>query len=185
MRDMHLSFQLLKQYASVNAILDQLVRDAQNERLNRCARRRQQRENDLLARVEGMVATLHMSKRVITQREISGSLGMSLERLYYYPRVRATLQQYPSCQLRARTQLHEEDLVERVHAAIAQLRSSGRCVCQEAISRLVGLSAYMLKKYPLVDSILDPFRQEYHLRRKKCPERWKSDHPQSKRGTRR
>jgi hypothetical protein len=40
-------------------------------------------------------------------------------------------------------------------------------VCQEAISRLVGVPVYTLKKYPQVDSILDPFRQEYRLRRKK------------------
>src|SRR5947209_2264918 len=103
----------------------------------------------------------------MTQKEIATSLGLSLAQLYYYPRVKAIVQQYPSCQSRTRTRPHEGQLVEQVQAAIAQLRSSGQFVCQQAISRLVGLPVYTLKKYPQVDSILGPFRREYRLRRKK------------------
>lgn len=104
MCQMHIPSQLLKQYSSVNAMVKQLMLDAQKERQNERGRRIQRRE---------------------------------------------------------------EDLVERVQTAIAQLRSSGQHVYQEAISRAVGLPTYTLKNYSRVNSILQPLRQECRIRRKK------------------
>jgi hypothetical protein len=112
MRSMHMPFQLLRHYASVNTIVEQLLLDGRNERQNERKKRTHQRENDLMDRVESVVAMWHRSERVITQREIADSLGISMAQLYYYPRVRAIVQQHPSHRPGARTRPHQEHVIE-------------------------------------------------------------------------
>lgn len=93
MRQMHIPFQLLKQYSSVNAMVKQLVLDAQKERQNECRRRLQRREEDLVEQVHVVITQLKSSGQLVYQAAISRAVGLPTNALKRYPRVESILQQ--------------------------------------------------------------------------------------------
>lgn len=109
MRQMHLPFQLLKQYSSVGAVVKQLVLDAQKERQNERRGRLQRREEDLVEQVHAVITQLRSSGQLVYQEAISRAVGLPTYTLKRYPRVESILQQVrQECSLGRRKNAHND-----------------------------------------------------------------------------
>jgi hypothetical protein len=94
---------------------------------------------------------------IFSQRAICQELGLPLQALLKYPRVRMLLQQLVRERPRynaLRSRSRESDLAGRVEKAILDLQRHRQPVTQKAISRRVGLTPAGLRNYPRVKALL-------------------------------
>jgi hypothetical protein len=144
----------LKRYPKVNALFKQI------NNKNRQARSAQseQREDQLVVKVESAIRQLEDSNLPITQAAISKIVGMPKTAMYYYPDVisllKKTVKEKKHEQAIEKAQLREKALIERVLMAEAQLRSLGKSVSKTAISRIIHVSQSTFNNYPSAKTIL-------------------------------
>jgi hypothetical protein len=130
-------------------------------------KRNQEREEELILKVEFAIQELEASHHPVTRRAIGSIIGKKPEKLMIYPRLEALLQQRVNWPQRRQEQVssHEEDLLMRVEMALQQLEALGKTKTLRAIGQLVGLSASSLHSYPSVRDLLmqriDAYRKRY------------------------
>jgi hypothetical protein len=155
----------LQHYPALKVLWEQTTR----ERHIAFEKRKQEREDELVGLVRQAIATLCSLGQYPSQEAISKLVHMSPGGLRYYPRVRALIKESMGqmyCARTLRNQPPEEEVVQRVQAALAQLQSSKQSATQKQISDKVGLSLHRLRLYPQVEAILDRIGEEGRLRRK-------------------
>jgi (2Fe-2S) ferredoxin len=161
-----LTRQGLQQYPALKALWEQTTRELREA----WQKRKHQRENELVGRVQEAIETFIALGQYPSQDAIGQLVHMSPGALRYYPRVRALMkesmdQRYHTRALR--NQLSEEEVVGMVQAALQSLQSSQHSITLKQISNMVGLSLHKLRLYPEVDAILDRIAEEGRFQRKK------------------
>jgi hypothetical protein len=129
----------LQHYPAVKALWEQTIHELHAE----WKKRKKQRENELVGRVQEAISALNDLQQYPSQQAISKLVYMSPGGLRYYPRVRAAITELMDQRYRLRalrTQPPEEEVVERVQAVLTHLQSSKQTVTQKQISHEVGLS---------------------------------------------
>jgi len=130
-------------------------------------KRNQEKEEELLRKVEIAVQELEASHRPVTQSAIGRIVGKRPEKLKVYPRVQALLQQKVNWPQRQQEQVrsHEDDLLVRVEMALQQLEALGKSKTLRAVGQLVGVSSTNFRLYPRVRELLmqriDSYRERY------------------------
>ncbi len=118
-----------------------------------------QSEEELLAKVKVVMQQLESSQQKVSIRAICVAVGISQSYLYSWPSIISTVQEFiqrtNSRVLELRFQQREEELVQSVLVAIAQLQSDGQRVSVGAITRVVHLSQAALYRYPKVRVVLE------------------------------
>lgn len=125
-----------------------------------------QREDELLNEVEQAIQSLRQQDKPVSHRAVAKVVGMSGRALWYYPRVRALLK---ASRPQSRGQ-NEDELCDKVQAALATLAQTGDQVTITAVSRMVGVSPGTLNNYPRVQALMNrQIKQKYqvHLRRQR------------------
>ena len=96
-------------------------------------------------------------------------IGISIDRLKMFPRIRVLLQQYhesnPDYEQQVR--LREKDLATRVKEAISTLTSSGKAITQHRICQIVGLPSVRLERYPRIKALLDQYQTSKDKRKQR------------------
>lgn len=154
-----LTRQGLQQYPALKALWEQTARELRAA----SEKRKQQREDELVGRVQEAIAALIALRQYPSQEAIGQLVHMSPGGLRYYPRVRALMKEsmdrlYLTRAFRNR--LPEEVTVERVQAALLHLQSSKQSITLKQISDMVGLSLHRLRLYPKVEATLDGIAEE-------------------------
>jgi hypothetical protein len=108
------------------------------------------REDELVAEVEIAIKHLYEMAQPLTQVSIAHSVGVNLSSLKKYPKVRKMVEQYAARNHRDRVYQKENELLEKVEAAIERLTALGERITQRAIGRIVGVAPSQLKRYPRV-----------------------------------
>jgi len=130
-------------------------------------KRNQEKEEELILKVEVAIQELEASHHPVTRRAIGSIIGKKLEQLMIYPRLEALLQQKVKWPQRRQEQVrtHEEDLLIRVEMALQQLEALGKAKTLHAVGKLVGVSSSNFKLYPRVRDLLmqriDAYRERY------------------------
>ncbi len=115
------------------------------------------REDELVAEVEMAIKNLIEMAQPLTQVSIAHSVGVNLSSLKKYPNVRAIVEQYAARNYRDRVFQKENELLEKVEAAVKQLTALGERITQRAIGRIVGIAPSHLKWYPRVAALLEQY----------------------------
>jgi hypothetical protein len=160
-----LTRQGLQQYPALKALWEQTARELRAA----SEKRKQQREDELVGRVQEAIAALITLGQYPSQDAIGKLVRMSPGGLRYYPRVKALMKESMDRLYLARTfrnRLPEEEVVERVQAALAHLQSSKQTITLKQISDMVGLSLHRLRLYPKVEAILDGIAEEGRFQRR-------------------
>jgi transcriptional regulator with XRE-family HTH domain len=161
-----LTRQGIEHYPVLKALWEQTTRDLHAE----WEKRKQQREDDLVGRVQEAIAAIIAREQYPSQEAISKLVHMSPGGLRYYPRVRALIAESMDPLYRSRAPRNqpftEEEVVEQVKTALAHLQSSRQFVTQQRLSDMVGLSLHRLRLYPQVATMLDRIAEENHVQRK-------------------
>ncbi len=119
------------------------------QRPENVARRRRLQEETFLEPARRVIQQLAACDEPVTRRNVCKMIGISMERLQAFPRIRALLQQYheshPDHEQRIR--LREKELVTCVKDAMSTLISIGETVTQRRICQIVGLPYIRLERY--------------------------------------
>lgn len=126
-------------------------KDVHNSRLKQA--RRQQREEELLKKVQIVIEELKSLKQPVTITSISRLAQVSIPTLRMYPAVKAVLEQIADEREKQRQQ-REEEVVEQVQQAIVYLNNSEQVISVQAISECVHLSEPQLWRLPSVKALL-------------------------------
>ena len=130
-------------------------------------KRYQEKEEELLLKVEIAIRELEASHQPVTQRAIGRIVGTRPEKLLTYPRIKALLQQKANWSQRQQEQVcsHEDDLLVRVEIALQQLEALGKAKTLRAVGQLVGVSSTNFRLYPRVRDLLmqriEGYRERY------------------------
>jgi transcriptional regulator with XRE-family HTH domain len=161
-----LSLCVFRDYPRLKLIAAQLVL----ERHRYQQQQAQQRDQALLEALQAAIAALKAEGLLPTQRAVAQRVGVSISTLTAYPRTYARLQQMYQervAEARKRAREREPDLVEKVQAAIEQLRASNDPVTQKRICRILGMARTHLKQYPKLRKIFEGFATERRLQQRK------------------
>ena len=120
-------------------------------------RRSSLREDELVAEVEMAIKHLTEMAQPLTQVSIAHSVGVNLSSLKKYPKVRKMVEQNAVRNHRDRVFQKENELLEKVEAAVEQLTALGERITQRAIGRIVGVVPSQLKWYPHVAALLEQY----------------------------
>jgi transcriptional regulator with XRE-family HTH domain len=118
---------------------------------------RQQREDELVRRIQLAVETLKAQGRPLLQQAVCELVGMSLTALSNYPRAKAALSwvaQEQRRDIQRQNQRREQELILRVEQAIGSLQAEGKRVTKRAIANQFGMTATGLSYYPQVEALL-------------------------------
>ncbi len=96
-----------------------------------------------------------MSVNKLTQTSICRAIGITIEGLKKYPRVKALLEKYIVRKQKREKLLCEDELLERVEKAIRSLMKLNKNATLIAISKEVGISLSELRAYPRVKTLLE------------------------------
>ena len=163
-REIGIGCATLKTYAQIKVLLDEHLR------LYHLYERQQfsLREEALLSQVEGSIAELEALGIPVTQRAICARIGQHRSVFKQYPRVKAVIVQkasgYHALQRRA-AHLAEEELLQKVEEAAANLNSLEEPVTQASIARYLKKSPKVLGQYPLVVAYLEQHGYKRQQRR--------------------
>lgn len=130
-------------------------------------KRNQEKEEELLLKVEVAIQELEASHQPVTQRSIGRIVGKRPEKLKVYPRIEALLQQKANWSQRQQEQVrsHEDDLLVRVEIALQQLEALGKAKTLRAVGQIVGVSSTNFRLYPRVRDLLmqhiEAYRERY------------------------
>jgi AraC-like DNA-binding protein/DNA-binding XRE family transcriptional regulator len=161
-QELGLSRPALQRYPAVQALLDQISLSFPEQQ----KRRKQQKEDALVAHVQQAINTLKARSQPITQEAIGELVQMTPASLRYYPRVHALLQEAMQPHYRERKPRNRPDetvVLQQVQEAMATLKAAGEMITQQGIHRLVGLPLSRLRSYPQVNAILEQVAQEWRL----------------------
>lgn len=146
----------LSTYPQVKALVDEHLQSYHLYQQQRFALR----EEELLSQVETAIAELEALGLPVTQRAICEQVGRERSFLRRYPRVKALVEQKASryhVYQRRSAQPAEEDLLQKVEEAVAELVSRGEAVTQAAVVRHVKISPTVLMHYPRVVAFLEQY----------------------------
>jgi transcriptional regulator with XRE-family HTH domain len=125
-------------------------------------RKKALREEDLVAMVEIAISRLKTSDHPVTQTSISRAVGIGLQSLKRYPRVRKFVEQYTARNHKKRILQREDELVGKVEEAVRQLKAGGEAITQRAIGEIVGVDPSSLKWYPRIAVLLEQHASKLH-----------------------
>jgi hypothetical protein len=148
----------LKGFPKVNELLAHYV----DQHYRSLMRKKALREEDLVAMVEIAISRLKTSDQPITQTSISCAVGIGLQSLKRYPRVRKIVEQYRARNHEKRVQQREEELVGKIEEAVNQLKAVGEVITQRTIGEIVGVDSSSLKRYPRVAIHLEQHASKLH-----------------------
>jgi len=126
---------------------------------------RQQRDDELVRRIQLAVETLKAQGRPLVQQAVCESVGLSRTTFSDYPRAKEALKWASREHILQRKQRREQELILRVEQAVDSLQAEGKRVSQWAIAKRVGMSAAGLSAYPRVEALLARAVQEQRERR--------------------
>jgi len=126
----------------------------------------QEKEEELLLKVEIAIRELEASHQPVTQRAIGRIVGKRPEKLKVYPRIQDLLQQKANWSQRQQelVRLHEDDLLARVEKALQQLEALGKAKTLRDVGQLVGVSSTNFRLYPRVRDLLMQHIEAYRQR---------------------
>ncbi len=131
------------------------------------------REEGLLSQVETAIAGLEALGLPVTQRAICERVGRERSILRRYPRVKALVEQKASLYhvyQRRSAQPTEEDLLQRVEEAAAELVSLGEAATRAAVVRRVKISPTVMMHYPRVVALLEQYGYKKRPQSSACAE---------------
>lgn len=161
---------LRKNYPAVQRLLLQ-HRDTPSQRSRTYPDRlKYRREEELLIKVQGVIARLEGQGQIVSRQSIANQVGITAQGLSHYPQIKQLLQKYDAKQ----KPQDETILLHRVQDALAQLEADEAPITVEAVSQTVGLSSGTLHYYPqvkafLTEHILDK-KQEYQAKQRQRKE---------------
>lgn len=164
-KKVHITPQSLKMYPSIRAWWEEVSIDLRDEA--------KQCENELVHQVQQAILTLQTHGQVVSINAICAYVHRSRSQLLFSPRVNLLIKQAlgkKSSIYRPSNLPDENHILEEMQTAITFLKTSGQFLTQKAISKRVGLSAYMLQLYPQAKAILDQVAEEGRLQRKQLKE---------------
>lgn len=155
----------LNRYPCVKALLEQSV-----ERYTHLqVRQAQQREQEVMGRIEEAARLLAARGLRVTQKAIGELVGEDLYALKNrYPLLRQLLEQITERYQHSivESSLPEEgELLQRVILARDELDALGQRVTREAIAELVGLPRPFLRRFPRIEALLSKQRERESQRR--------------------
>ncbi len=109
-----------------------------------------QREDELVNKVQQAIESLRQQGKTVSQRTVSEIVGLTLPSLHYYPRVKAILQANKAQNLPQ----DEDELIDKVQAALISLETVGAMVSKKAVSAIIGVTPGTLEYYPRVRTFL-------------------------------
>jgi DNA-binding XRE family transcriptional regulator len=141
-------------YPRVKALLDQKINYVSYQ-----DRRRQQTENEMLAKVRTAIQDLEEHNQPITANAVSEMTDIYPNSLIEYPRVKALLERRTnateySISITARHRF-EDELLVKVEAAAQQLKDQGQKVTRRSIGVIVEMDPKNLSSWPRVKALLD------------------------------
>lgn len=126
---------------------------------------RQQRDDELVRRIQLAVETHKAQGRPLVQQAVCESVGLSRTIVSEYPGAKEALKWASQEHVLQRKQRREQELILRVEQAIDSLQAEGKRVSQWAIAKRVGMSAAGLGAYPRVEALRIQAVQEQRERR--------------------
>lgn len=151
-------------FASYPRLRDLLKEAASSLRTSQ-EKQREQRQEDLLMRVQIAIDRLEALGVPVTQKVICEIVGMTPPGLKGYPRVKELLARYAGqyCHYIIRkSSLREDELVAEVEMAIKHLTEMAQPLTQVSIAHSVGVNLSSLKKYPKVSKIVEQYAARNH-----------------------
>lgn len=165
-----LKYGTLIRYPRVKAIFDQCRVKQQTYR----AKKRQEREQELVEQVQAAMQVLESIKAPMSQREVAKLVGLTVGSLREYPRVRAILEEWSKDHHRFPKRRNEapedvaenqgEELIEQVHAAIRELVDRGETISQRSVCGILGISIWKLNRSLRARTVVNRYATEYRLR---------------------
>ncbi len=141
-------------YPRVKALLDQKINYVSYQ-----DQRRQQTENEMLAKVRTAIQDLEGRNQPITATSVSEITGISPNSLIEYPRVKALLERRTNATRYSKSIMvshrFEDELLVKVEAAVKQLKDQGQKVTRRSIGVIVGVDPKNLTAWPRVKALLD------------------------------
>jgi len=128
--------------------------------------KREQREEELIPRVEEALSQLEATRQSVTYESVGKLVGVSSQTLRYYPRVSALIEQRksPPRSRGGQARRSEEKVLSDVQSIISSLIGRGASVNYEAIAReMGGISARTLGTYPKVRMLVEEYLRTSHI----------------------
>jgi predicted transcriptional regulator len=110
---------------------------------------------EMIKRVTECIDELNSQNEIVTWKSVAKQFGRSVGCLKYYPEVRRIVSKSIEYSNGRKLYKNEPEVLERVRAAISELRRQGEAVSQRAVARLVGMSQTGLCYYPQVHKLLN------------------------------
>ncbi len=149
-------------YAQVRAFVEQHL----DSRYLRAMKKREQREEVLIPRVEEALSQLETAGKSVTFKSVGRLLGVDPRTLKIYPRVNDLIEQRrgPPRSGGGQARRSEEEVLSDVERIISLLTGRGASVNYTAIAHeMGGISAQTLQTYPKVRMLVDEHLQSHHL----------------------
>jgi transcriptional regulator with XRE-family HTH domain len=127
----------------------------------------EEREDLYTQQVLGAIRVMSMERRPITRAAVAAAVGVSKPALYYYPAIRALLDDLVPTNtgaMKDRQALRQSELLVEIEWAVQKLEEAGKPITRAAITRITGHSHSCFKRYPPLVVALDQAVTEYQLR---------------------
>jgi len=134
----------LKNYPKLKAALIQISHERKQEDLLR----NQQKEQDLVEKVNWAIKCLRADGKRVTQMAISGMVGMDTKGLFHYPKTKAILLEVADNNKRKWRQQTVQTLSAKIQDSILELKALGQPVTKRTVARLIGISRGLINFYP-------------------------------------
>lgn len=134
----------LKNYPKLKAALIQISHERKQEDLLR----NQQKEQDLVEKVNRAIACLRADGKRVTQIAISGMVGMHTKGLFRYPKTKAILLEVADNNKQKWRQQTVQTLSAKIQDSILALKALGQPVTKRTVARLIGVSRGRINFYP-------------------------------------
>ena len=159
-----ISAQTLRSYPKVRMIVDEYLRSDHLIQLHLFT----QREEQLLNMVKDAITEIEALRKPITQCELLAKVGKNRTTLRSYPRVNAFIEQKITrhhVYQQRRKQPEEEELLQRVKDAIADLTECNEHITLTKVARKVHYSPNVLMQFPPVALVVEQNRYKRQERR--------------------
>lgn len=145
-RTLRISANGLKAYPSISDYLRDLNFPPDHRKPVRAGRC----EQTLLGQVEQVIQQMVNRGQPFNQEAVAEQVGMGVDQLRRYPRVKQVLKQVSVLRFEQR----QAQLLEQVETAISHLQATGQPVNRVTVIGLTGLSYHLLTNYPAVNDLL-------------------------------
>jgi transcriptional regulator with XRE-family HTH domain len=134
----------LKNYPKLKAALIQISHERQQEDLLLT----QQKEQDLVEKVNWAIKCLQTDGKRVTQMAIAGMVGMHTKGLFHYPKTKAILLEVADNNKRKWRQQTVQALSAKIQDSILELKALGQPVTKRTVAKLIGVSRGFINFYP-------------------------------------